>query len=76
MFLSVVNIAVQRNVAFNDHLASTTIPQYMTKFAIDQVFDQPGLNVSITVWHLQCDEFVVFSARQVCIMELEIPGCD
>ena len=28
---------------------STIIPQYMTKFAMDQVGDKPGLKVSITV---------------------------
>ena len=49
MFSTVVYIAVQRNVAPNALRASTATPQYMTELAIDQVFVQPGLNVSITV---------------------------
>ena len=44
-----VVILVQTNVAPNAFRTSTIIPQYMTKFAMDQVDDQPGLNVSITV---------------------------
>ena len=37
------------NVALNAPHTSTIIPQYMTKFAIDQVCDKPGVNVSMTV---------------------------
>ena len=64
------------NVAPNAFRTSTLIPQHMTKFAMDKVFDLPGLNVSIAVWQLRCDKFFVFSARQVCIIKLEIPRCD
>ena len=39
---------------------------------MDQVFDQPGLNVSIIVWQLRCDKFILFSARQLYIMKLEM----
>ena len=48
----------------------------MTLSAMDQFFDLPGVNVSITVWHLRCDKFVVFYAGQLCIIELENPKCD
>ena len=44
-----VNLAVQTNVAPNASRTSTIIPQYMTKSAMDQVCDQPGLSASITV---------------------------
>ena len=37
------------NVAPYAFRTSTTIPQHMTKLSMDQVCDQPGLNVSITV---------------------------
>ena len=49
MFSAVVYIVVQKNVALNSFRTSTIIPQYTTKFAMDHVFDLPGLNVSITV---------------------------
>ena len=39
---------------------------------MDQVCDQPGLNVSIMVRQLRCDKFVLFSAGQLYIMELEM----
>ena len=39
---------------------------------MDQVRDHPGLNVSIMVLRLRCDKFVVFSARQLYIMKLEM----
>ena len=45
----------QTNVAPNAFRTSTITPQYMTKFAMDQLCVQPGLNVSITVWQLPCD---------------------
>ena len=48
----------------------------MTKFTMDQVGDQPGLDVSITVRQLRCDKFVLFSVRQLCIMKLEVSRCD
>ena len=42
---------------------------------MDQVCDRPGLNVSIMVCQLRCDNFVLFSARQQYIMKLEMkPG--
>ena len=71
-----IYIVVETNVSPNAIRTSTIIPQYMTKLAMDQVCDQPGLNVSITAWQLPCDKFVVFSARQVRIMKLEIPKLD
>ena len=49
VFSPVVYIAIQANVAPNAFRTSTIIQQYMTKFAMDKVFVQPGLNVSITV---------------------------
>ena len=64
MFSEVAYIVVQTNVALNSFRTFTIIPQYMTKFAMDQICDLPGLNVSITVWQLQLDIFFVFSARQ------------
>ena len=67
---------VQTNVAPSAFRTSTIIPQYVTKFAMDQVCDQPGLNVTTTVWQLRCDKFVVFSAKQLCSMRLEIPRCE
>ena len=76
MSSAVVFIVVQTNVAPYAFRTSTIIPQYMTKFAMDQVCDQPGLTVPTTVWQLPRDKFVVFSARQVCIMKLEVPRCD
>ena len=45
---TVVYIAVQKNVATNAYRTSSLIPQYMTKLAMVQVGDQPGLNVSRT----------------------------
>ena len=39
----VVHIVVQTNVAPNAFRTCTIIPLYMTKFAVDQVSDQPGL---------------------------------
>ena len=39
---------------------------------MDQVCDQPGLNVSIMVWQLRCYKFAFFSARQLYIMKLEM----
>ena len=63
---------LQSNVALNAARTSTIISQYMTKFAMDQVFDQPGVSVSMAVWQLRCDKFVVFSARQLYIMRLEM----
>ena len=57
MFKAVVYIVVQIYVAPKAILTSTIIPQNMTKFAMGQVFDQPGLNVSITAWQLRCDIF-------------------
>ena len=71
-----VDIVVQTNVTPNAFRTSTITPRYMTKFDIDQVCDQPGLNVSVTVWQLRYDKFVVFSARQLFIMKLDIPRCD
>ena len=47
--LKVIYILVQTNVAPNAFRTSTIKPQCITKFAMDQVFDQPGRNVSITV---------------------------
>ena len=76
MFSTVECIVVHRNVAPNAFRTSTIIPQYITKFAMDQLCDQPGLNVSITVRQLRCDKFVVFSARHVYIIKLETPRCD
>ena len=67
---------VQTNVAPNALRTSAVIPQYITKFAMNQVSYQPGVNVSIKVWQLRYDKFFVFSARQLCIMKLEIPRCD
>ena len=65
---------LQTNVALNALRTPTIIPQYMTKFAMEKVCDLPGVNVSITVWQVRCDGFVVFSARQVCIISLRSPG--
>ena len=76
VFSTVVWIVVQTNVAPNAPRTSNIIPQFITKFAMDQVCDQPGLNVSIAVCQLRRDKFFVFTARQVCIMNLEIPRCD
>ena len=76
VFSSLVYIVVQTNIAPNAFRTSTTIPQNITLFAMDQVCDQPGLDVSITVRQIRCDKFVVFSTRQVCIIKLEIPRCD
>ena len=76
VFSTVVYIVVQTNGTPFAFRTSSTIPQYMTKFAMGQVCDQPGLNFSITVRQLPCDKFVVLSARQVCIIKLEIPRCD
>ena len=47
-------------------LVLSITPQYMTKFAMDKICDQPGLNVSI----------FFFCARQLYIMKLEIRRCD
>ena len=41
-------------------------------FAMDKGCDTTGLNVSKMVLQLRCDKFVLFSARQLCIMELEV----
>ena len=60
MFSSVVYISVQTNVARNAFRAPTMTPQYMTLFAMEQFCDQLGVNVSITVWQLRFDKFVVF----------------
>ena len=49
MFSTVAYIVVQTDAAPNAIRTSTVISQYMTKFDMDQVFDKPGLNVSITV---------------------------
>ena len=49
VFTMAVYIVVQTNVAPNALRTSALLPQYMTKFAIDQVCDQPWLNVSIKV---------------------------
>ena len=76
MLSTVVYIVVQTRVAPNAFRTSTITPQYMTKLAMDQVCDKPGLNVPITVWQPRCDKFVVFSAGQLCIMMLEVPRCD
>ena len=57
---SVLNTGIYcgtKNVARNAFRTSTIKPQYMTKLAMGQVCDQPGLNVSITVWQLRCDIF-------------------
>ena len=40
--------------------------------SMDQVCDKPGLNVSIMVCQLRFDKFVLFSARQLFIMKLEM----
>ena len=49
MFSAVVCIVVQTNVVSNAARASSKIPQHMTKFAMDQVFEQPEDNVLMTV---------------------------
>ena len=67
---------VQTNVAPNALRTSTITPRHTTKFAINQVCDHPGLNVIITVLHIRCDKFVIFSARQVCIRNCETPRSD
>ena len=43
----------------------------LRSFAMDQVRDQPRLNVSIMVWQLRCEKFF-FSARQLYIIGLEM----
>ena len=65
MFSAVVYVVVQTNVAPNAFRPSIIIPQYMSKLAMDQVCDQPGLNASIAVRKLLCDKFFIFSSRQV-----------
>ena len=47
VFTTVVYILVQTNVAPNAFRTVIIIPQYMTKFAMDQVCDESGLNVLI-----------------------------
>ena len=76
MLSTVVYIVVQTNVAPNTFRSYIAIQQYMAKFAMDQVCDQPGLNFLKSAWQLRCDDFAVFSAKPLCIMELEIPRCD
>ena len=44
VLLAVVYIAVQTNVTPIALRTFTTIPQYKTKFAMDPICDQPGLN--------------------------------
>ena len=48
-FSAVVYIVVRRNVAPNAFRTSSVIPQYMTKFAMNQVYERSGLDVLITV---------------------------
>ena len=63
VFSTIVYISVQTNDAHNGFRTSTITAQYVTTLAMSRVSDQPVLNVSITVWDLRCDMFVVFSAR-------------
>ena len=44
-FLNSGIYSLQTNFAPNASRTSSIIPQYMTKFAMDQVGDQPGLDV-------------------------------
>ena len=53
VFSSVVLIVVQTNVAPNAFRTYTIIPQYMTKFAMDQVCYKLGLGVAMTVSQLR-----------------------
>ena len=59
MLSTVVYNLAQKNVAPIAFRTSNIITQYMTKFAMDQVCVQPGLNVSITVWQLPSDKFFI-----------------
>ena len=79
VFSAVVYTAVQTNVARHAFRDYTIMPQYVTLFDIicpRLICVIPRLYVSKKVRNLLCDKFVVFSARQFCIMKLEIPRCD
>ena len=76
---AVAYILVQQNVARNAFRESYFIYSnhstwlYLTYLPWTNFVTSPGAYVSITVWHLRCDKFVVFSARELCIMRLGIP---